>query len=338
VLVVAPGSDTYGENSALAWLAYGPINTPTTVRLVPARLRNLSPVRDGALVFGAPGDTNGDGLADLLAASPEWDTGSVGGGSVFLFFGPIGGTQGPEGAALRIDGDLPGMELGAAVAAGAADFDGDGLADLAIGAPGDPSMGGDAGSVRLFFGPQTGNLLADAADVVLFGEETSGRMGSHLATGDLDGDGRSDLAIGAPGAIAGAGQIQLYLNPTSGAVASAGFEGDQEDLGLGEVFCLPGDLNGDGSPDLAAGSATREGGQVWIWTGPFAGWSGPNDHAARLRGSDPDSELGTSLVGPGDLDGDGRSDLVIGAPGEPGERYAVPGAGAALFYGGADLL
>lgn len=144
----------------------------------------------------AVGDVNGDGIGDIVAAAPGQDVGGLANaGVVVVFFGPA------FASSVELISPFPQImaAFGTAVAAG--DVDQDGRVDLLVGSPGsDPGGLDKAGEAYLFRGPSL-NISARLLDPA---PEAIAIFGTSVALGDLDGDGRDDLAIGAPGAAAGA--------------------------------------------------------------------------------------------------------------------------------------
>jgi hypothetical protein len=150
----------------------------------------------------AVADVDSDGQMDLIATAPgqpPWNLNPTGAlGRVSVISEVTAGQEDLELAAwLNVDGSDPDEGFGADVAAG--DFNGDGCTDIAVGAPGSPLADPRPGKVYVFAGPFVpGRLGADSAAVVLEGSMDDDVFGFALATGDYDGDGVDDLAIGAP--------------------------------------------------------------------------------------------------------------------------------------------
>ena len=216
----------------------------------------------------AAGDLNGDTVSDLLIGSPWVDTPAGWlAGRVDVIFGasdlpsvidlaaPPGMTiLGAEGRSLA----------GAGVAS--ADINGDSFDDLLISAPHANTPGGrDSGAVYVIFGrsalPETIDLSASDADVTLHGAAVKDYLGRELATGDLDGDGIDDLAIGS-------GQYRsLYVmygraDPAPvfdlrGTEHGLTVTGRTTARGLGSSVALA-DVNGDGTADLIVGASDAE--------------------------------------------------------------------------------
>ena len=167
--------------------------------------------------------------------------------------------------------DTPYSHLGTSLAA--ADFDGDGIDDLAMGAPGfGPPGTAQQGAVYVFMGEgdaENGTIeLSDqSADIVLTGATSGERLGYSLAAGDFDGDGFSDLAVGAPthgaSSLEYTGKVSLYrgsaagLEPTPALTYASGAVYDNFGHGLSA-----GDVNGDGFDDLIVSSPFSRGGGV----------------------------------------------------------------------------
>lgn len=263
--------------------------------------------------LGGGGDVDGDGFGDLIVGS-RFANSNQGFFQVY---------SGDDGALLFERDGLAGSELGYSVAI-IPDVDGDGLADFAAGAPGS-APGGliDAGTVFLYSSTD-GSLLRQfdgGIGDLGFGD----RLGTEVrGMDDATGDGSGDLLIGAPHTDpngTSSGSAALY-NGGDGALVHE-WEGEDAGEAFGWSIATPGDLNGDAIDDFVISSyAKTVSGQGSV--GAVTVFSGADfSEQAEIEGS-PDQGLffGQDVDLAGDVDGDGRTDLVIGShlaviPGNP---------------------
>jgi len=303
----------------------------------------------GDQVVAGVGDVNGDTLDDFLIGAWYDSDGGSHTGQVYLLLGRTEGWSMGSSAG-RADASFIGEHendcLGHGISGG--DVDGDGLDDLLLGAHGNTDGGEDAGKVYLVLGQPSGwsmdTRLASADATFIGGEEDSAGWAVAM-DGDFDGDGYQDIAIGADGAAGGYGAVfvlhghaETWDPVTTLADADASFVGEGWGDDAATTLASAGDVDADGYDDLLVGApGDDEGGnlagQVYLVRGQAGGWSG----AASLSTADTsflgeaeNDQLGTGLDGAGDVDGDGRDDLVLGAPNNDersthGQAYLVLG-------------
>jgi len=292
----------------------------------------------------AAGDFNGDGLADLAVGTPLEDPGPGldDAGRVYTFRGSAAGlTPWQSLGQAPLDTDEKGDRFGSSLAAG--DFDGDGRMDLAVGAPTEsPGTGPQSGWVYTFRGSPQGLAPAQGfGQAGLDTDEALDDFGRSLAAGDFDGDGKADLAVGAPAEAVGAGPraglvytfrggTPTLLSPWQ-KLGQTAMETPETGDQLGRSLAA-GDFDGDNRADLAVGAPKEapgtdpKSGYVFTYRGSAAGllpWQGLSQ--AGLEANEADDQFGQSLA-VGDFSGDGRSDLAVGAPGETLGTAAKTGA------------
>ncbi len=280
----------------------------------------------------ATGDLNGDGYADVAVGLVGFDTGSTDVGRVEIHLGAAGGFDIVPDAV--INGSTTGGKFGDSVAIG--DFNRDGYGDLVVGAPAQ----GVAGEAVVYRGgPGAFNVTAD---VTLTHTQAGARLGDAVANaGDLNGDGAVDLIVGAPGADVGAsvdyGVAYLYPGGNGGPATSPAnaliAQAPSREFGINAAGI--GDVNGDGIGDVGIAGMTSSvfSGSLHVWFGgrPF---DGTRDQV--IQNGAAFARFGIGLANAGDVNGDGYSDVVVGAPTE--ETTFVEAGKAEVFYGGASGL
>jgi hypothetical protein len=280
------------------------------------------------------GDVNGDGYADVIVGAPDVHNND---GAAYLYLGSAAGL--PD-APSRTLAPPDAMANFGTVAAGVGDINGDGYADVAVGAP-NAALG--TGRVLVYLGSPAG--LPEVPSAVLEGPAGAGAaFGSALApAGDVNGDGYADVVVGANGAAMSAGLAYVYLGAPAGIAPPGVILGtglSAPGAQFGAFVSGAGDVDGDGYADIAVGAPSVGAGRAMVFRG---GRAGPGaTPAVVLDGPDgPNGSFGWAATGAGDVNGDGFDDLVVGAicapfGFAPDGGYPQCGAGRAyVFHGGA---
>jgi hypothetical protein len=197
------------------------------------------------------------------------------------------------------------------------DFDGDGYADVASGAP---LLGVPGPRVQVYRGTAGGTSPMGRItlnDPMPAGPMMSGsQFGWTLAAADFTGDGYSDLAVGSPALRNNTGRVYLFRGGPAGIATNpvASLDGpDGERSQFGSALSAVGDVNADGYADLAVGAYGARTGRVYVYYGNGRGLAATP--SVILEGPTMfDTRFGQTVAGLGDIDADGDDDVVVGAP------------------------
>ena len=256
----------------------------------------------------AAGDVNRDGVPDVIGSAPGIDT-------AYVYSGRDGHVL------LTLHGETTGDSFGEHVAS-AGDFVRDGHSDLIVGAPANNAGGKGAGRAYVYSG-KDGHLL-----LTLTGQRAGDAFGSTVA-GYSDAKHRF-LVVGAPGAGAHKrGRVYVYKDLS--AHPAFVIDPDPTGVALGYMFVsVLGDVDGDGVPDIFASdwsdaSRGRGTGKIYV----YSGRTGKRLYS--FRGDTAGEGFGTTHSTAGDVNGDGRADIIVGS-----WQYGVaaPSGGRAYLFDG----
>jgi hypothetical protein len=336
IIVGAPYWDNGQEDEGAAWIYLG---NPSGVTSAPDNYDegNQAFAGFGASV-GFAGDVNRDGYADVIVGAPLYANGQSEEGRVWVWHGSEDGIstasdwQAESNSALAL--------FGSSVST-AGDVNGDGYADIIVGASGYHNGQDYEGKAFIWHGSESGvneDTNGDPTNAEWDAElnAASARFGWSVSTaGDVNGDGYSDVIVGAPYHTNGQsleGSAWLYLGSSTGVedAPDNSDEGNQAGANFGISVATAGDVNGDGYADVIVGApGMGTSGEAFVWYGHPGGISETRDWDD--TGEVADDEFGASVATAGDVNGDGYSDIIVGAP-----AHSASAGKAYVYHGGPD--
>ncbi len=370
LLVGAPNAIVEGTDVGAAYVFYGPLNTGLSsqdadvvftgqVNQDPDNPSNHNAVDTGYSVAFV-GDVNNDGLPDIAIGDPSKKNSGSTNGEAYLIFGRedvyndngdkvIGEWDGmislnetswrrTLGREILSDGTSR-EQMGAAMDA-IGDVNGDGIADLAIGAyrwdVDEDSPNQNNGAVFVWYG---GSRLYDleqllvshnsdnnTADLVVVGENDLDQIGRSLSgAGDFNGDGTLDIVIGSEHANDNAGLV-MVVDGTGSTLAT--FTGENIEDAAGRWVSSIEDVSGDGRSEILIGAKLADAngvdsGAVYIMLGGTEGIHSVSTAEVFLTGAAAGDETGINVTGMDDIDGDGFNELLIGSSKSSAEQGTV---------------
>jgi hypothetical protein len=257
------------------------------------------------------GDVNGDGYDDVIIGAYQNNSNT---GCAYIYYG---GSTMDNLADITLKGEGTKYYFGCSVS-GAGDVNGDGYDDVIVGAFGYNSY---EGRTYIYYG---GTNMDNLADVIMTGESTKNYFGLPVSSaGDVNGDGYDDVIVSAYHYGSFTGRTYLYLGgSTMDNVADVIMSGEKINSNFGRSVSGAVDVNGDGYDDVIVGanydySST---GRAYIF---YGGNSMKNTPDITLTGEEINDNFGFSVSAAGDVNGDGLSEVIIGASGYPvnGKAY-----------------
>jgi hypothetical protein len=348
VAEVAVSATGVGDTGGVWILFLNPDGTVKGAQLISAS-EGGGPALDENDSFGsslaALGDLDGDGVTDLLVGANGDDDGQDESGAAYVVFLNRNGTAKAVQKISQTAGNGPPVGvfvLFGVSAAGPGDVDGDGIPDALVGAPFDDDGAPDAGAAYVLFLRRDGTVRTFQKTSATQGggpplASTDDFGSGAAALGDLDGDGVPDVIVGASGTEeGGANQVgavyTLLLNRDGtaksfqkiGANQGGGPSLDAFDAFGGGAQGL-GDFDGDGVTDVLVGAlfdddGATQAGAVYLLFLRADGTARGFQKISATQGGGPslpaESFFGVSTASLGDLDGDGVTDVLVGAPGD----------------------
>ncbi|MCF8341400.1 MAG: FG-GAP-like repeat-containing protein [Chitinophagaceae bacterium] len=263
------------------------------------------------------GDVNGDGYGDVIVGARYYDNGQIDEGVAFVYHGSPSGINITN--ATIIESNQAYSWLGCSVS-NAGDVNSDGFGDVIIGAYKYTNGQTNEGAAFVYNGSTTG-INKNSATMIESNQSSSWLGYSVSGAGDVNGDGYSDVIVGAyyyTNLFAEEGAAFVYHGSAAGinSTASSMVESNQVGAYMGSSVSGAGDVNGDGYSDVIVGAFVYDNGQsdegaAFVFHGSASGIN--TMPAAKVESNQAGASMGYSVSGAGDVNGDGYSDVIVGA-------------------------
>ncbi len=288
------------------------------------------------------GDVNGDGYSDVIVGAPRFDNGAnTNEGAAYIFHGSASGLQLAPSVTLKQANQAEAL-FGYSVAT-AGDVNGDGYSDVIVGAFNYDGVVTDEGSAYVYLGSATG--IVSTPITLNYPSQTNASFGFKVATaGDVNADGFSDIMVSAVsydnGNNVNEGVVYVYHGNNAGVSTTPNYvldDANQTSAAMGCSIAGAGDINGDGFSDVIIGSRLHDvggnanEGVAYIYMGGTNGLEATPSSTLH-NANQSAANFGNSVSSAGDVNGDGFSDVLVGA--DLYDAGAAINAGAVFVYHG----
>ena len=304
---VIVGAHGYNSMTGKVYIFYGGINMNNVA--------DVTMIGEGTINFfgysvSTAGDVNNDGYSDVIVGTSRYSQNT---GKAYVYLGSINMDNIVD---ITMTGANPNDFFGLPVSS-SGDVNGDGFSDVIVGAYGVNSA---TGKVFIYYG---GRNMDSVSDVTMTGEDVNNFFNNCASAGDVNGDGYSDVIVGAWGYNSKKGRAYIYYGGVNmNNVADIIMTGENINDAFGLSVSAAGDIDGDGYSDVIAGAYGFDSftGKVYI----FYGGANMNNIAdVTMKGEGTNDFFGYSVSTAGDVNGDGYSDEIIGAYGNSSSKGRV---------------
>jgi hypothetical protein len=328
VVAGAPNFDggTVGEGAV--FLSFGDASLGT-ISMIKHESNQVN-AKFGISVAGVK-DMDGDGFDEFAVAAPGAKFSQATTGVAYIYKGNAQGNF--SGVTSLYFGST--NLFGTSVASG--DINRDGYADVIVGGPANTgSLKSERGMIAIYLGSANG--IDNAVYTTIYGPAAGTKLGSSLATSDVNGDGYADIIAGAGGSSNGQGSIHIWHGSSMGiptnTLSNFQLNSNTANASFGASVSDAGDVNGDGFGDIITGapgitSDQSNEGVAKVFYGSASGCTSAS--YTTIQADQAEAAFGTSVAGAGDVNGDGYDDVIVGAPYY--DDAVANGGGIWVFHG-----